>query len=45
VRVGSNLVSVARELQSWQHPAGIGSPERGPTSFVDMDLDLQRIRT
>jgi hypothetical protein len=45
VRVGSNLVSVAWELQPWQHPARIGLPERGPTSFVDMDLGLQRIRT
>jgi hypothetical protein len=44
VRVGFNLVSVARELQPWQYPARIGSPKRGPTSLVDMDLGLQRIR-
>jgi hypothetical protein len=45
VRVGSNLVSVAWELQPWQHLAGLGSSERGPTSFIDMDLGPQRIRT
>jgi hypothetical protein len=37
-------MSAARELQSRQYTAGAGSPERGPTSLVDMDLGLQRIR-
>jgi hypothetical protein len=37
-------MSATRELQPWQYTAGASSLERGPTSLVDMDLGLQRIR-
>jgi hypothetical protein len=37
-------MSATRELQPWQYTAGASSLERGPTSLVDMDIGLQRIR-